>query len=194
MLTFDEGTHTYRLDGVVVPSVTQVLQRFVVDATWYTEVSRLRGTMVHRALELYDTGRMPSNPGIGELQPYLDAWIRFKAEADFQTEESEVRLASTRFRFAGTLDKVGLFRPTGEKGRCEAILDIKTGEPERWWGLQLAAYQQLDYERTGRWRRRFDLVLREDSTFNLIEQRGTEDRGVFLACLTVYHWLEGPGL
>jgi len=191
-LTFDERSHTYRVDGQVVPSVTQILEHAqFVDPTGFTEVSRSRGALVHRSVELYDLGRMPRNPGVPEVQGYLEAYIRFKEESGFVDRESEVRLGSALYRFAGTLDKVGAFHLPGSQAGIEAIVDIKTGEPARWWGMQLAGYQILDQERTrgSIWRRRFDLQLHEDATYNLVEQRSPADRGVFLAALTCWHWL-----
>lgn len=191
-LTFDEGTHTYRLDGQVVPSVTQVIEHAqFVDPTWFTEESRLRGTLVHRVVELYDQGKISHNPGVPpEAQGYLDAWVRFKREADFVTEESEVRLASHLFRFAGTLDKSGSFRLPHSSERTHAIIDLKTGKLLPWWGLQLSGYQILELERHERFCRRFDLELHDDGTYNLHEQRDVQDRGVFLAALTCWHWIQ----
>ena len=56
MLTFDEATHTYTLDGIRLPSVTEVT-RFCAydyrsDRPWLAEAAARRGTAVHEACAL----------------------------------------------------------------------------------------------------------------------------------------------
>jgi hypothetical protein len=58
-LTYDDATHTYKLDGVVVPSVTQVLTAAgVIDNRWFTEEATHRGQLVHVATMLMDQGEL----------------------------------------------------------------------------------------------------------------------------------------
>ena len=54
-LTLDRETHTYRMHGRVVPSVTQMLNSAgQIDTQWYTAESSKRGTDVHTICELDD--------------------------------------------------------------------------------------------------------------------------------------------
>ena len=58
-LRFDADTHQYTLDGRVVQSVTQRMQRAGLlgsAETWYTPASAERGTAVHLACAHWDTG------------------------------------------------------------------------------------------------------------------------------------------
>jgi hypothetical protein len=58
-LQFDPDTHRYTLDGRVIRSVTQRIQRAGLlgsAAAWYTPASADRGTAVHLACAHWDTG------------------------------------------------------------------------------------------------------------------------------------------
>lgn len=183
---FDAGLHEYRVDGRRIPSVTQVLEAMnFCDPTWYTEQSRLRGTMVHRGIELYTEGALPADHGIAELEPYLDAWIEFSDTVGLEVEESEIRLYSPMHRFAGTIDVLGTMRIDG--ARVPVVLDIKTGTRQPWWPLQLAGYQQLAFERDRLYRRRYDIQL-ADSTYRLWPEARRDDWIVFRAALTCWWW------
>ena len=59
-LTFDEAKHIYRLKGIIVPSVTQVMQPLSDETYRGVEAKVLRraagkGTAVHNAIENYLT-------------------------------------------------------------------------------------------------------------------------------------------
>ena len=73
MLTFDEATHTYTLDGVRFPSVTEVTRFCAYDykseRPWLAEAAARRGTAVHEACALIDYGEEPEEtPEIALLQ------------------------------------------------------------------------------------------------------------------------------
>lgn len=179
-LTFDPVEHLYRLDGRVVPGVTKVLRdEGFIDAAWFTEYSRDRGTKAHRAIELWDSEDLNEARLDPVLRPYLAAWKRFKLEAGVSIEASEVRLASDTYGFAGTIDKVASI------GSTKAILDIKTGPVSSWVGLQLAAYHILVNEPA---RRRYAVQLNNDSSYRLHEFKDRSDRPVFLAALAIHNW------
>jgi len=58
-LCFDADTHRYTLDGRVIRSVTQRIQRAGLlgsAPTWYTPEAAERGTAVHLACARWDTG------------------------------------------------------------------------------------------------------------------------------------------
>ena len=181
-LTFDEATHTYRLDGTVLPSVTTILKaEGFVDTSRYTEYGRDRGTKVHRAIHLYDDGELDEDSLDPALRPYLEGWIRFKQESGFEVIESEGRHASEAYQFAGTLDKLGTWKPN-----TPVIIDIKTGKVESWVGLQLAGYHILVDDKSHY--KRFALHLREDGSYRLHEFKERSDRAVFLAALLTHQW------
>lgn len=80
VLTFDEPSHTYRLDGRVVPSVTQILKRVYpnvyssIPPTVLDRKARL-GTAVHRTIELWIKGVLDEASVHAEVRPYLDSFL-----------------------------------------------------------------------------------------------------------------------
>lgn len=184
-LTLDPETHTYELDGKRLPGVTAVLKaQGFIDAAWFTEYGRDRGTKVHQAIEFYDAGDLDEDSLDPVLKPYLAAWKRFKEEAHVTIEASEVRLASEVYGFAGTIDKVATI------GSTKAILDLKSGQVQPWTGIQLAAYHILLNEPT---RKRYAVQLNNDGSYRLHEFKDRSDRAVFLAALTVHQWKRREG-
>src|SRR5687767_7346130 len=95
-MEFDELTHTYRVDGQVVPSVTQILQALdIVDYSYIPpavrEAALLRGRKVHIATHFDDQGDLDEQTVPEEILPYVFAWRRFRQESGFQPELIEHR-------------------------------------------------------------------------------------------------------
>lgn len=186
MLIFDESKHEYRVNGRVIPSVTQVLQPLVD----YSKVPRdvleraqLLGQAVHRATELHDNDDLDMATLSEELVPYLDAWKRFRQECDFQPITVEEKLHHPSLGYAGTSDRTGYVR-----GR-KAVLDIKkmiSLGPVI--GIQLAAYQAMHNLRGDSITDRYALGLRADSTYRLEPYTDANDFAVFVSLLTVRNW------
>ena len=196
-LTFDEASHTYRLDGRVVPSVTQVLDPlydFSRIAPEVLERKRNLGTAVHKAIEL-DVADDLDHASLSEaVLPYFQAWQQFNADFAPRNAQSEVRVYS-KHGYAGTCDLV-----------CEQrdevwVLDFKTSaEVGAATALQTAAYSQAVKET---WRPNDDLQhlfrrgavhLKPDGTYKLHTYNDRTDWPTFLACLTLHNWRMNNGL
>ena len=185
MLNFDPATHTYTLDGVVLPSVTQILQS--VGLINFSGISpdvlqRVAdfGTAVHLATALDDVGDLDEETLDPNLWPYLTAWRCFRRdEMGLQKFfEIEQPLAHPDYGFAGTPDRIGAM----------IIIDIKTSTVvPPWTGLQLAAYSVLANITTAR---RIAVQLKGDGTYQIHEFKDRKDREIFLAALSVYKWRE----
>jgi hypothetical protein len=140
MITFDAATHTYRVDGRVIPSVTQILKATgYINDRWYTPGSAERGTQIHAETALIDHGFMQIDDYKNtQYYNYLLAWEKFKKEIGignfFYIEKP---LYSKRYDFCGTIDRV-VKTITGT-----FILDIKTGVKNKSHELQLNAYRIL---------------------------------------------------
>jgi len=146
-IDFDGESHTYRVNGQRVPSVTQILQPY--SGLEYVDKDVLRraaafGTNVHDACHLYDTGRLDEATLDPALVPYLNAWKQFLADTGAVVIFSEHRVASTRYGFAGTFDKLLYW------GKTYRLVDIKSGSVvPKTVGPQLAAYAKAYAEEAG---------------------------------------------
>lgn len=185
-LLFDEPSHTYRVDGVVVPSVTQILaplNDFSMVSPADLEYARQLGTAVHKATELYDAGDLDESTVPDVVQPYLDAWIRLRRELPFEILGMEKRVFHPAHRYCGTYDRLVKF----DGRRC--MWDIKTGELYPSYGPQTAAYKNAEEKESGkRIEGRHTIQLRDDGTYRIHEMKDPDDWPVFLSCLTLYNF------
>lgn len=59
---YDDATHTYKLDGITMPSVTQImspLHDFSFVSPEVLDQKRIIGTLVHKTIHLYLSGNLP---------------------------------------------------------------------------------------------------------------------------------------
>jgi len=143
LLEYDNATHTYKVDGVVYPSVTQVLREAgLIDDTWFTEEGAERGKEVALITELYDKGEL-DEALLTKTRPqymgYLEAWKKFLRERVFVVVTIEERLYEHAYCYAGTSDRrVSLIDGTGR-----TLVEIKTGAKAWWHRYQTAAYMAV---------------------------------------------------
>ena len=143
-LEFDEVDHIYICDGVIVPSVTQILKTQFND---YAGVSRAvldraseRGTALHKAIELYETTGAESD--LQEFKHYLFLKKHFNI-TNISNELPIIYEEDGRVLFAGQLDQI--IEIDGEKG----INDFKrvSSPNKEKIALQLNLYK-LGYEQS----------------------------------------------
>ena len=186
-LTLDEATHTYRLNGRVLPSVTQVVRTILVPGGYDPDdFYRERGTAVHLACRLHAQGRLDESTVDENVRPYLDAYKRFVRETGFRPMRCEASFANEAFGFAGTPDQEGDWACL--EGPW-AIIDLKSGNIPLWTGIQLAAYSVGHGHQSGA--KRIAVRLQPDGAYKLREYPLRDlgrDRNVFLAALAVYNW------
>jgi hypothetical protein len=185
-LAFDEATHTYRVGGLVVPSVTQVL-RPLIDLSGIPpavlEAKRDLGTRVHAACQFDAEGDLDEATVEDDVAPYLEAWRRFLAESDAVVLASERRVFNPLYRYAGTLDL------ELDMGSGPWIVDIKTSiATPLSTGPQTAAY--LNARKGIANMRRAALRLRPDGTYRFDQLQDADDWSVFLSCLTLHRYRE----
>ena len=157
--SFEEGSHTYRLGSVVIPSVTQVLGD--IFKTYYPPgPSRVRGRQVHKACELADLNLIEQYD-IGEgLMGYVTAWRAVSHEFGWTWEPDEIeRRAYDPIKLvAGTPDRVRMDPPL--------IVDIKSGAASREAALQLAAYVDMKFPDNQGIVERCTVEIHGDGTFS----------------------------
>lgn len=180
---FDAATHTYRIDGNVVPSVTQVLREAgFIDARWYTEEGRARGEAIHIVTELYDKGTLREDADLGELAGYLAAWKKFLADTGAEVVENECTVWHTTLKYAGTMDRLVIWN------KVDAIGDIKGGGVGKWEPIQTAAYAGARDPRRPP-PKRFAIHLRDNGKYTLKEHTNfARDFDVFRGALIVANW------
>lgn len=139
---FEPSTHTYTLDGVVVPSVTQVLSLL---EDWshvnpeVLEAARVFGDHVHSAVHLWNTGELDW----GSLDPPLvkttEQWAQFIEDNDITIIASEVIVAHPLLKYAGRKDTLVEW----DRRRC--LIDVKSGLLPRTVGPQTDAYKEAHH-------------------------------------------------
>lgn len=197
-LEFDAEPHRYRYHGDVVPSVTGIL-RSITDAiygdipSWQVQAAADRGTQAHRATELDDIGILAYERLDPELVPYVDAWRAFVAETGFEVEAIELRRCHPVWRYATTLDRVGILN--GKR----AVVELKTTAALHPWVAlqtagQLEAYNATAESRAAHATQRWAVRLGPDGRYQCQQYSNTNDWPVFLACLTRRRWMQEHGL
>lgn len=187
ILTFDEATHTYRHNGEVRPSVTQVLSKlhdFAMVSKEVLEAAQERGTAVHKLCQFHDENDLQPE-SIGDYWPYLDAWIKFCADRKAKWDGIEWQGYSTRYGYAGTMDRRGFL------GGTRYIVDIKTSaQSHPVWGMQTAAYRQLCAEQDPAWlmARRGTVQLRPNGTYTFLPWDRPDDWPAFLSLINLTNW------
>jgi hypothetical protein len=188
VLTFDADKHEYRVDGVVRPSVTQVLQKlhdFGMVPAHILEAAQERGTAVHTLTQYHDEGDLDPDSVAPEYAGYLDGWKRFCDDHKPVWNGIEWQGYSERYGFAGTMDRHGTL-----KG-LPWVIDIKTSlASHRVWGMQVSAYRQLLAERWPNMAtcRRGTVQLRANGTYNFLAWDDPDDWPAYLSLVNLTNW------
>lgn len=189
LFLFNEENHEYRYDKVKIPSVTRILQAAgVLDFSGVPplrlEYKRQLGLAVDKACELYDMGCLDDNSVDQRIAEYVLAWIKFCGVEKFKPEQNQLMLFSKARKFAGRLDKMGVFR-----GKM-AILDIKcTWSMYESTGPQLAAYELLVKENMGiKKLDRYGVLLKPSGCFDVYPFTDKMDESIFLSALQIQYW------
>lgn len=188
---FDDATHTYRVDGSILPSVTTIIKPLFGD--FYTRLDKhvledaaQRGTAVHALTEHIDRGDPFDIDDYGaDMGGYRDAWRAFLRDSRAVIIGIEGRNYHPALRYAGTYDR--LMDIDGERG----ILDIKTTSqlmPQT--AIQTEGYRLIEeawHPRPGRLRR-WAVQLRADGNYRFEEYHDPADTAVFLGLLAAHNW------
>lgn len=196
---FDPETHLYRRpDGRPYGSsvTANIRGAYLLDDSHYTDFGRERGTLVHTITELDDLNDLVEESVDEALAPYLAAWRRFRAEAGFGVAELhgqrcvERRYGDDVLDVAGTVDRIGWMTFAGKLRLT--VLDIKSGAPEPWHAVQLAAYADF-VQRSGEFSditriERVGVYLTSDGQYQVRHYTDRADLKVWQAAVTVASW------
>lgn len=190
-LTFDAPTHTYRVGGVIYPSVTEVLRPAETFAGLFDgvpdgalELARERGNYVHEAMSLLVRGTLDWRSVTEPWVQYIRTGARFLSDSQIVVTGSEVPVYSERLRVAGTIDLLGLWRERFSlfDFKASAMIPVTVGP-------QTAGYTFLYHDLYGSKGRvhRYCVHL-TPAEYRVIPLEDSRDEAIFLSSLNLFHW------
>ena len=199
LLTFDEAAHRYVLDGLTLPSVTQVLKGAGLISfdgiPWATlERKRQLGTLVHKVTEIFDRGEDLSEYDIpDEVMQYVEGYANFRNDCSFFPERIEHRMMGeiSGMKFGGTLDRAG------EINGAPHIIELKTCYTKSpVWGVQMFGYAwALAGEKWNRYHRAaVQLSPAVTRGYRIHSYDDPTDSQVFQSALALVTWKQNKGL
>lgn len=188
-LTFEAVTHTYRLDGKEIPSVSKILEPLsrlaYGDVNQYVlNMAAARGTDVHEAIEDYNLfGEYRISD---EYEGYMQAYLKWYSLRNPEVIKTEVRIYHSLLMYAGTADLIC------RSGEDICLVDYKTSSKvlDKIYRVQLEAYRQA-LERFGfSITRKLVLHLKNDGSFEevLYPVSDMEAWRVFGSLKTIYDY------
>lgn len=186
--TFDVEKHEYRLQGKVLPSVTQVLaivNDFDRIPRAILEHARERGECLHRAVNLYNRDDLEFESLDNDTSADVYAWARFLRESGAVVIASESPVYHEQFGYAGTPDVV-----LDWNGRV-VIPDLKsTYSVPRTVGSQTAAYAEAYRHMHGGRRPERYCIHIKDGNYTAHKRNDPADWALFQSCLNVHKFME----
>ncbi len=140
-LTFEEGPHIYRLNGVQIPSVSRLMEP--LKAVCYSGVSDKtlaraaeKGTAVHNSIENWVKFGIDDVPA--EHRGYFDAFLAWQEKYKPEIIASEMKVYHKLYEYGATIDCLCIL------GGELSLVDYKTTYTllEMSCGVQLEAYSQ----------------------------------------------------
>lgn len=188
-LEFEDNTHTYTLNGIVVPSVSEVIAP--LSNVKYSGISERtlaraadKGTSVHNSIENWIKFGIEDIPPehSGYFNAFMDWWNTYNPEV----VGSEVRLCHILMQYAGTADFIGYIQDE------LTLIDFKSTYTvsDMTCGVQLEAYSQALKSMGVVVQRKKILHLKRDGRFDLRDYPENDPARwrVFGALKTVYDY------
>lgn len=192
--TYNDELHEYKLNGLKIPSVTQVIEDvFPMSEFIPKELLKQKadlGKKIHSTTELYDKGTLDEKSLHSILQNYLNQWIKFRKDYNVQfnlellSENIELMAYHSVYKFAGRIDRTCLV------SKEKSIIDIKSGTEQKTHQLQTAAYSMLVnqlLDKKLQIKKRYAVYLSE-TDYKVKPHTNTNDENIFLSCLSIYNY------
>ena len=198
-LDYDDKAHSYKVDGIKVPSVTRVVDGcFPKNLTdWALSVGEEEyhrviedaleiGNDAHKWIEDYITfGHACNDPGHHVFNP-IKAFLKWLEDVKPDWGDAERKIYCDRFKYAGTVDAVAKIN-----GRV-CVIDFKTSKKiYKPYHLQVTAYAQAIKRIDGLRQWPLGMILRLDKETGEYEQKVFEPKdhfNVFKKCLELRQW------
>ena len=209
LLDYDEAAHSYKVEGIKVPSVTRVVDgcfpKYLVD--WALSIGEEEyhrvidealeiGNDTHKWIEYYinnqhawdatDGLRLSNDLRSKETLDSVKAFIKWEREFKPQWIDAERKIYCDKYKYAGTVDAVAKIN-----GRV-CVIDFKTSKKiYKPYHLQVAAYAQAIKRIDGLGRWPLGIILRLDKETGEYEQKVFEPKdhfNTFKKCLELKQW------
>jgi len=209
LLDYDDAAHSYKVEGIKVPSVTRVVDgcfpKHLVD--WALGIGEEEyhriidealeiGNYTHKWIEDYIQTNSKYFPKSGlhylgkllhpQQYPSIDAFKKWRKEFNPEWIDSERKIYCDKYKYAGTVDAVAKIN-----GRV-CVIDFKTSKKiYKPYHLQVTAYAQAIKRIDGLGRWPLGMILRLDKETGEYEQKVFEPKdhfNVFKKCLELRQW------
>jgi hypothetical protein len=140
-IVFRETEHTYTKNGILMPSVTQIMKPLYDKVYGKVDVSasdngKQKGKEVHSAIEVYDKYGMKDIRE--EYKGYLESYIAWAKENHVTIIANEIICCHPRYGYAGTIDAMAMVNDS------IAMIDFKTGDVNaKLTAVQLQGYTDI---------------------------------------------------
>lgn len=195
-IEFDEAKHLYTVDGVKMPSVTEILNPLT--AKHYGEISKEvlrmaaeRGTAVHEQCEILDYGFDIDEDFPAEWMGYANAYIAFLNDYRPKWTGIEEMVYCEADGYCGRVDRYG--KILGQT----AVLDIKTTSAPTKANYMAGACQTVAYGYALKnVEKGFLLYLKKDGGYRLVDcgewskKHDFDAEKVWRLCLYLYNETE----
>ncbi len=191
---FNAERHEYRLDGVIVPSVSAIIRPLVSHEgipKKTLDFARDRGHAIHFANQLLDQGRLDYDSLDERIVPYVSAWAQFVSDWEMLWDLIEQPLANPLMMYAGTPDRGGRTTIREQDGRrYDCGIPYRVGvDMKNTYTLNPAVEAQLigyDMLQEEPWDELWSVRLKKDGTYERTVH--AKNPGLFLSCYTIYQW------
>ena len=198
-LEYDDKAHSYKVEGVKVPSVTRVVDGcFPKDLThWALTIGQEEydkvindaleiGNDTHQWIEHYiNYGHACAEPE-DYISKSVNAFLDWTTEYNPEWVDAERKVYCDKYKYAGTVDAVAKIN-----GRV-CVIDFKTSKKiYKPYHLQVTAYAQAIKRMDGLRRWPLGMILRLDKETGDFEQKVFEPKhnfNTFKKCLELKQW------
>ena len=198
-LEYDDKAHSYKVEGVKVPSVTRVVDGcFPKDLThWALSIGQEEydkiisealevGNDTHQWIEDYiNFGHACTDPGHHIFEP-VKAFLKWTEEYKPEWIDAERKIYCDKYKYAGTVDAVAKIN-----GRV-CVIDFKTSKKiYKPYHLQVAAYAQAIKRIDGLRQWPLGIILRLDKETGQYQQKVFEPKDhfkTFVKCMELRQW------
>jgi len=196
-LDYDEDAHSYKVDGVKIPSVTRIVDAcFPKNLTdWAVSIGEEEyHRIIDEALEIGNYTHEWIEDYINDwsllhhrkTNPSIDAFLRWETNYDVEFIDAERKIYCDRFKYAGTVDAVAKIN-----GRV-CVIDFKTSKKiYKPYHLQVTAYAQAIKRIDGLRRWPLGIILRLDKETGEYQQKVFEPKDhfkTFVKCMELRQW------